>query len=297
MMTLVQVECFVAVAEEGHFGRAAERLSMTQPPLSRHIQALEREVGAELVDRSHRAIRLTEAGKVFLREARALLSGAESAAHLARRTARGIQGSLQLGFTSAVGHAALPWVLGRLTDAVPDVVPTLHEMVTDRQLDAVASGAIDLGMVRDTTPTPGLAFRSLPPDRLAIAAPRQWGLAGDDASLSALHGRDFVMYSTDASRYFHDMLRAIFTARGVAPRYRQHVAQIPTMLTLVDAGLGAALVPASTAAWAGPRTTIVHAPELDTFPIESSLVWRTDSENPVLERVLDALAPSTLPNG
>ncbi|RCK58704.1 LysR substrate-binding domain-containing protein [Microbacterium sorbitolivorans] len=293
MMTLVQVECFVAVAEEGHFGRAAERLSMTQPPLSRHIQALEREIGAQLIDRSQRAIQLTAAGKVFLREARSLLSGAEAAAKVARRTARGIQGSLHLGFTSAVGRTALPRVLRRLTNEVPDVTPTLHEMVTERQIEAVLGGVIDLGMVRHTSHTAGLSFRSLPADRLVIAAPRQWGLAsGQPVALSAVHGRDFVMYSPDASRYFHDMLSAIFVARGVVPRFTQHVVQIHTMLTLVDAGLGAALVPASTAVWAGPRTSIVQSPELEDFPIESSLVWRTDSANPVLARVLDAIAPA-----
>jgi len=291
MMTLVQVECFVAVAEEGHFGRAADRLSMTQPPLSRHIQALEREIGAQLIDRSQRAIRLTSAGSAFLGEARGLLRGAESAARIARRTARGVQGSLDLGFTSAVGRTALPWVLRRLRDELPDVTPTLHEMVTGRQIDALGNGTLDLGMVRHTPfTTTGLSFRSFLTDTLVIAAPRRWALDGGTVDLAALDGRDFVMYSPDMSQYFHDMLAAIFIARGVTPRYTQYVVQIHTMLTLVDAGLGAALVPASTAVWAGPNTSIVQAPELEEFPIESSLVWRTDSANPVLERVLDALA-------
>lgn len=293
MLTLVQVECFVAVAEEGHFGRAAERLSMSQPPLSRHIQALEREIGAQLIDRSHRAIRMTAAGRAFLSEARGLLRGAESAARIARRTARGVQGSLDLGFTSAVGRTALPWVLRRLRDGLPDVTPTLHEMVTTRQIDALGNGTLDLGMVRHTPfTTTGLSFRSFLTDTLVIAAPRQWGLGdgGGPVELSALDGRDLVMYSPDMSQYFHDMLSAIFIARGVAPRYAQYVVQIHTMLTLVDAGLGAALVPASTAVWSGPNTSIVQAPELEEFPIESSLVWRTGSANPVLARVLDALA-------
>lgn len=291
MITLVQVECFVAVAEEGHFGRAAERLSMSQPPLSRHIQALEREIGTRLIDRSNRAIRLTSAGSAFLGEARGLLRGAESAARIARRTARGVQGSLDLGFTSAVGRTALPWVLRRLRDELPDVTPTLHEMVTGRQIDALGNGTLDLGMVRHTPfTTTGLSFRSFLTDTLVIAAPRRWALGDGTVDLTALDGRDFVMYSPDMSQYFHDMLAAIFIARGVAPRYTQYVVQIHTMLTLVDAGLGAALVPASTAVWAGPNTSIVQAPELEEFPIESSLVWRTDSANPVLERVLDALA-------
>ena len=291
MITLVQVECFVAVAEEGHFGRAAERLSMSQPPLSRHIQALEREIGTRLIDRSNRAIRLTSAGSAFLGEARGLLRGAESAARIARRTARGVQGSLDLGFTSAVGRTALPWVLRRLRDELPDVTPTLHEMVTGRQIDALGNGTLDLGMVRHTPfSTTGLSFRSFLTDTLVIAAPRRWALGDGTVDLTALDGRDFVMYSPDMSQYFHDMLAAIFIARGVAPRYTQYVVQIHTMLTLVDAGLGAALVPASTAVWAGPNTSIVQAPELEECPIESSLVWRTDSANPVLERVLDALA-------
>jgi len=289
MMTLVQVECFVAVAEEGHFGRAADRLSMTQPPLSRHIQALEREIGAQLIDRSQRAIRLTAAGAVFLREARLLLAGAESAAKIARRTARGIQGPLHLGFTSAVGHAALPHLLARLSDALPDVTPTLHEMVTARQIEAIRAGRIGLGMVRRAGDPQGLAMRALPPERLVIAAPRHWAL-GREASLADLDGRDLVMYSPDGAAYFHDLISAIITMSAIAPRPAQRVTQIHTMLTLVDAGLGAALVPESSAAWAGSATTIAIAPELDAFPIESSLVWRADHADPVLARVLDALA-------
>lgn len=301
MFTLDQLRSFIAVAEEMHFGRAAERLKMTQPPLSRQIQALERGLGVQLFDRTRRSIRLTDAGAAFLREAKRLLALTSLAAETARRTSLGLAGAVHVGFTSAVGQNVLPSLLRRAATELEGVNLILHEMVTADQLAALRDGTLDLGMIRPSAYDEELAIRRLPPERLVMALPRSWNLpvsslnesADDDAlptcELSALRNRDFVMYSPDSARYFHELLTAVFSQCQITPRYAQRVTQVHTMLNLVDSGIGAALVPESARNSASANTLFVHAPELAAFPVESNLIWRKDAANPALWRALQLL--------
>jgi len=300
MFTLDQLRSFVTVAEEMHFGRAAERLNMTQPPLSRQIQALELGLGVQLFDRSRRTIRLTTAGAAFLREARRLLDLTQMAADTARRTSLGLAGAVHVGFTSAIGHTVLSSLLRRAATELVDVELILHEMVSGDQLNGLHDGTIDLGMIRPTAYDEDLEFRRLPPERLIVALPRSWNVSlttpkGADAGslpimdLAALNARDVVTYSTEGARYFHELLTAAFLHSRVTPRYTQRVTQVHTMLDLVDSGIGAALVPESARSWASANTVFAEAPQLASFPTESNLVWRKESANPVLQRMLALL--------
>src|SRR5687768_6515598 len=137
MMTLDQVRAFVAVAEELHFGRAADRLNMTQPPLSRQIQKLERAVGVSLLQRDNRRVVLTDAGAAFLEEARRMLTIAETAGDRARRIESGAAGTLGLGFTAVSAIGMLGALLRQLSDHLPDVDVILHERVTAGQVDGI----------------------------------------------------------------------------------------------------------------------------------------------------------------
>src|SRR5438067_1458922 len=148
MFEISQLRCFVAVAEELHFSRAAERLNMTQPPLSRQIRLLEHHVGVGLLERNSRNVRLTAAGKAFLPEATRILRMAEEAAFTARRAARGEQGSLAIGFTSASGYSLLPEVVRRVRERCPGVSLNLKELVSTAQVEALNAGEIDLGLMR-----------------------------------------------------------------------------------------------------------------------------------------------------
>jgi DNA-binding transcriptional LysR family regulator len=298
MFTLDQLRAFVAVAEEMHFGRAAERLSMTQPPLSRQIQSLERNLSAQLFDRTRRTISLTAAGSAFLSEARRLLTLASAAAETARRTSLGLSGAVHIGFTSALGHVVLAGLLHEAAAKLPDVELILHEMVTADQLGALRDGTIDLGMIRPPVDDDELSFRALPPERLVVALPRAWQLVKappqheDGLSIldiSALNGCDFLMYSPDGARYFHELVAMIFKLHNVHPRFVQRVTQVHTMLSLVDAGLGAALVPESGRSWASANTRFAEVPQIASFPTESTLVWRRESTNPALGRTLELL--------
>ena len=148
MFEISQLRCFVAVAEERHFGRAAKRLNMTQPPLSRQIRLLEHSVGVTLLERSSRAVTLTAAGQAFLPEATRILRLAQEAAVKTRRTAKGEQGSLSIGFSSASGYSLLPAVVRAIRQACPDVALTIKELVSTAQVEALNAGEIDLGLMR-----------------------------------------------------------------------------------------------------------------------------------------------------
>ena len=148
MYTLVQLRQFVAVAEEMHFGRAAERLHMTQPPLSRQMQLLEKELAVDLFDRSSRSIRLTSAGKAFHDDARRLLLQAERAALSVRKASAGQSGVLRVGFTGGSVNSGLAAVLRAARSVIEDVELDLRELVTMAQLDALSDGSLDIGLVR-----------------------------------------------------------------------------------------------------------------------------------------------------
>ena len=160
MFELSQLRCFVAVAEELHFGRAALRLNMTQPPLSRQIQILERVLDVTLLERSNRAVRLTPAGQRFLTDARHLLKLAESAAVLARRMANGKAGSINIGFTATSAYSYVPALVAACRRELPDIEISLKEMVSSDQLKRLDSGEIDIALLRPPIPRGNLgAFR------------------------------------------------------------------------------------------------------------------------------------------
>lgn len=148
MFTLAQLSSFVAVAEELHFGRAAARLHLTQPPLSRQIRLLEQEVGVTLLDRTSRTVKVTPAGRVFLAEARRILRLAEESSLAVRRIPTGSGGTLAVGFTAISVHGYVQSFLRRIAEELPHLDLVLREMVTSGQVEAIAAGDIDLGFVR-----------------------------------------------------------------------------------------------------------------------------------------------------
>lgn len=295
MLSLARLACFVAVAEELHFGRAAERLHMTQPPLSRHIQLLEKEVGVPLVIRTSRVVTLTPAGNALLPEARRILDLAEGAVLTARRVPAGDLGSVAIGFTGAAAHAVLTRLLQAARELLPDVELGLHEMVSSAQLDALSRGRLDLALARPPLNRPDIESRPLLRESLIAALPSAHPLAERRARLTIgdLDGQSVIMYSHVEARYFYELLINTFSLAGCSPRYTQYVTQIHTMLTLVRSGLGLALVPASAATL---RLDGVVFRPIDTDrdrPVALDAAWRSDNDNPALHRLLDSVLPST----
>src|ERR1700756_2427440 len=173
MFDLNQLRCFVAVAEELHFGRAAARLNMTQPPLSRQIQVLEHIIDAPLLERTSRSVKLTPAGRSFLPEARRFLKLAESASQVARRIALGKTGSLKIGYTAAAAYGYLPELIGACRQRLPDVDFSLKEMVSGEQPEALATGQIDPGLLRPPVGRPEFATKRVLAEPLLAAIPKK----------------------------------------------------------------------------------------------------------------------------
>jgi DNA-binding transcriptional LysR family regulator len=286
MFELSQLRCFVAAAEELHFGRAARRLNMTQSPLSRQVQLLERVLGVTLLERTSRHVRLTPAGQVFVIEARRIVRLAESAALSARRVAKGDGGKVAIGFTAVSGYSLVPRIVAQARATLPNVELALREMVSGDQADALLTGLIDVGLVRPPVDRQRFETACLVREPLVVALPpgdlRQ---SQPSLALSDFQGEPVVMYSRQGAGYFHDMLVRLFEDAQISPNYVQHVTQIHSMLGLVHAGVAAAIVPQSAT---GLHLRDVEFRTLVTEPAAPSelyLAWRGDNANPALEAV------------
>jgi DNA-binding transcriptional LysR family regulator len=292
--SLARLSCFIAVAEELHFGRAAERLHMTQPPLSRQIQQLENELGVHLIDRTTRSVTLTPAGVAFLPDARRILQLAEGAALNVKRVPAGDLGTVVVGFTAASAHAILPRLLEQAREKLPDVKLELREMVSAAQIEGLMTGELDLGMARPPLKRPGIVSRPLLHEQLVAALPTGHPLVDlpRQLTLNDLDGQDLIMYSPVEARYFNELLISTFTIAGATPRYVQYVTQVHTMLVLVRSGIGLALVPAS-AATLHPEGVVFRT--IGAFrerPVELDAAWSGDSTNPALHRLLRDVLPA-----
>lgn len=292
MFEISQIRCFVAVAEELHFSRAAERLNMTQPPLSRQIRLLEHQIGTPLLDRTSRTVRLTAAGRSFFQEAARILRLAEEAAYTARRVAKGETGFLSIGFTAASGYGLLPKFVRLVREHCPGVALTLKELVSRDQLNALASGQLDLGLLRPHVDSDEFATAVLSKEGLVLAIPE--AQAGDwpDRPVAAdLHGRALLMYSPYEADYFYRLTRAIFDRAGAVPTIVEYVAQIHTMLALVHAGIGVALIPEAATRLHFEGVVLRRIETDPARPVETIGVFRRDNDNPVLSIVKSQILP------
>ncbi|MDK1493893.1 LysR family transcriptional regulator [Sinorhizobium sp. 7-81] len=292
MFELIQLRCFVAIAEEMHFGRAADRMNMSQPPLSRQLQQLEHEVGFKLIERSSHFIGLTVAGKAFLKDARQILRTSEEALSNARRISEGTGGTITLGFIPATSYAVLPRLVALLLQELPHVSLNLKEMVTADQVEALAGGRIDAGILRLPIDRRGLKTIALSREKFVAAVPHSSALARRPSlHITDLDSQPFIMYSPVESRYHYHLLTTAFQPAGVQPRIMQYTREIHTMLALVDAGIGTALVPKVVGNLSFPNVCVL---ELEMTPVlysELTLVWRPAGRNPALEVFVEKLLP------
>ena len=248
-MELRHLRYFVAVAEELHFTRAAERLHIGQPPLSHAIQVLEADIGAQLLERSKRWVRLTEAGRLFLDDARRILALAEQARETARRAARGEAGELRIGFTYSTPLTPLfAEVINRYRHHFPLVTLTLHEMATLRQLEAIGQRTLDLGFVRppEVAVPNGVMLTPLREDPLMVVLPSWHRLAAKPAlAIRELEALPFVMYPPGGGTGIYPQILRLCRAAGFAPRVGQTAGEASTIIGLVAAGSGISLLPSS----------------------------------------------------
>ncbi|WP_426210098.1 LysR family transcriptional regulator [Massilia sp. TWP1-3-3] len=290
---LRQLRYFVSVAEELHFGRAAARLHMTQPPLSQTIFALEAALEVALFERNRRGVALTTAGAALLPEARRLLAHAGELPELVQRAASGATGKLVLAFVSSADYSVLPPFLRAYRAAFPHVQITLREATSDLQLDDLMNGRIDAGLV--IAPLPGKARTELDylpvlSEPLILAAPA--GLAAlrgkREADLRLMPPLPLIIFPRPISPSLYDAILAVFRAAGITPAIGQEAIQMQTIVGLVSAGMGIALVPESVSKLRRPG--VQYRPLAQSTPlVETGLAWRRDNSSPVLQGFLELM--------
>ena len=305
-MDLRQLRHFLAVADTLHFGRAAERLGMTQPPLSQSIMALERELGAPLFTRSKRHVALTDFGRQWLDHVRPAVEGIAELPEVARRLLGGTSGRLALSFVSTADYSVLPRLVQDYSAAYPDVEMMLEEATSDLQVAALLDRRIDAGIVIATEAMlpPELTYRPLLREPLAAAVPEAWveegrfSLADDRLEGDGWMELPLIIFPARVAPDFHALVLDFYRSHGRQAQVRQEAIQMQTIISLVSAGMGLALVPASLRHLR--RTGVRYLSLARTAPtLETGLAWRRDDDKPTLSgflRIAAAVATMAKPS-
>ncbi|MER6808484.1 LysR substrate-binding domain-containing protein [Spirillospora sp. NPDC000708] len=289
-MDLRHLRYFVAVAEELHFGRAAERLNMAQPPLSQAIRRLETDLGVELLHRSTRRVDLTDAGRGYLARARRILGEVDEAAHEARRIAAGAVGHLTIGCVGSATYSLLPALSRGLSLELSGVDFSFRgEMLVPDQAAALRTGEIDLALLRPPIADLSLTVLPLRRDRLVVAVPADHPLAAQRrVEVADLAGADLIVHSADRRSVMYDVVLGLFRDAAVEPRIRHEVGETSTLVTLVAGGLGVAVVPEPVTALA--LDGVVFRPlARPAAGVDLAIAHRTDRTEPHLARAVSVV--------
>ncbi|MEA2322841.1 MAG: hypothetical protein QOD81_2691 [Solirubrobacteraceae bacterium] len=290
-MDLRHLRYFVAVAEERHFGRAAERLHIAQSPLSQQIRHLEAELGVQLLHRTTRRVDLAPAGELLLERARAILAAVDDAVEDAQRAARGEVGRLDIGFTGSATYALLPRLAAALREELPEVDLRLHgEMLTPAQVESLVDGTIDLAFLRPPVRHRDLIVEVVSREPLIAVLPERHRLAqAESVRVRDLVGVPMVTYASHFRSVLHDAVEQACEAHGFRPTVALEVSETATLVSFVAAGIGVSLVPASVA-----QMTVagaVYRPlEDETTEVELAVARRADDDSPVLARAMEVVA-------
>jgi DNA-binding transcriptional LysR family regulator len=289
-MELRHLRYFRAVAEELHFGRAAERLHIAQPPLSQQIRQLERELGVTLLVRSTRRVELTPAGSAYLNRAVAILDAVDDATEQAQRIAEGVEGRLAIGCVGSATYSLLPRLVRALRERLPGVEVSIRgEMLAPAQVSALLASEIDLALLRPPVEQSGVLLETVRRDRLLAALPEGHPLAlRDELGIADLRDEEFVAHAGHGRSVMNSVLTAMCADAGFVPRVRHEVEETSTLVTLVAAGLGVAIVPDPTAAL--DIAGVCYRPLIgDRLGVDLVAARAVRANSPLIERVLTIL--------
>lgn len=293
-MELRHLRYFIAVAEELHFTKAAEKLHIAQPPLSQQIQQLEAELGVELFDRkTKRQVQLTEAGKVFFQEANQLLKQLETAVTLTQKAGRGETGQLQIGFTSLVIYDLLPLVLRQFRQQFPQVETVLVELTTSQQEQALRDSLINVGFAHPPLEDETISYQCIHQETLVVALPLNHDLAqAEYVSVQSLLDEPLIMFPRYLAPGLHDHIMSLFEQTNLHPNITQEAVQMQTIIGLVSAGIGLAIIPSSLQNL--QRSGVTYHPILEEVPlVETALIWQPNNLTPVVENFLQCTQEMT----
>lgn len=292
-MELRHLRYFVCVAEEKNIGRAALRLHISQPPLTRQIQLLEDRLGAQLFRRTSRGVALTDAGRVLYDDARNLLSMADRAAERAHKAAQGLLGRVDVAIFGSGIFGAIPLMLRRFRESYPEVSVNLHNMMKDEQIDALRHQRITLAFNRLMRPIDGLVCETLLTEPLYVAMPSGHRLSQQTAvDLAELDGEPLVLFPTCSRPNFIDRVHQMCRESGFAPNVAQEVGDVVHAVALVATGFGTCLVPRSATAMSIPG--LVYRP-LQGSPlsrVDLCCIYREDDTSEILKALLGSMRNS-----
>lgn len=285
-----QLRYFVAVAEELHFGRAAIRMHISQPPLSQQIRLLEQSLGAQLFRRNQRNVQLTHEGEVLLAHIKPLLTRWDETPDIVAAASRGEAGLLRIGFTAASAYYLIPKAVGTFKQRFPGVELALHEMVSNDQVQALSENRLDLGLMRPQAVQPDLSTRKLLEEPLMVVLPTGHPLAERAAiDLTSLKGLPIISFTPANSPYLRDMVEKLLAREGDVPMVVQRATQPYTLVSLVAAGLGIAIVPELTSR-TGLSGVVYRPLAVDNPPVAEMFVcWRKQTTSALLENFMHCL--------
>lgn len=292
-MELRHLRYFIAVAEELHFGRAADRLHIAQPPLSQQIRQLEAELGFQLFHRTKRSVALTEAGRIFLAESQRLFRQLEQAIQVGRKTSRGEMGQLVIGFVGSAAYNILPIVLKQFRKRCPSVDLALHELTTDQQLQWLREGRLDVGFLRPPVVDRALCATTVVQEPLAVALPEAHRLADQpQVALRSIASESFILFPRSLAPGLYDQIISLCQQAGFSPKVVQEAIQMQTIVSLVAAEIGIAIVPISLHNL--QRTGVVYRVLQEPTPKATiAAVWKPDDASPTVQQFLEVVQQVT----
>jgi DNA-binding transcriptional LysR family regulator len=296
-MELRHLRYFVTVAAELHFGRAADRLQMTQPALSKQIASLEKALGVQLLARTKRNVSLTTAGQVFWKEATRILAQVDAAIQLTKRTARGEAGQLRIGFTETARHTVLPALVRDFRDRFPQVNLTMQALCTEAQVAAINAGNLDIAFLHPPIDQRGLTLYPILEEAFVAVLPKQHPLLRyEQIPISAFAGEPLIVHPQAEGPALYSGLMQLCQQAGFQPQIVQESVSAQTRVCLAAAGIGITFVPESVQSWVGTDVvcrTLADCP----MTLRFAAAWRQTVSNPALQGflgiLLDAIARST----
>lgn len=289
-MELRHLRYFVAVAEELHFGRAAERVGIAQPPLSQQIKALEEEIGVQLLSRTKRRVELTAGGRVFLSEAGKILAQTDLAVRAAQRAARGEMGELKVGFVSGAVYGEVPAIFRLMRTRYPDVALVLQDLTSEEQVEAIQAHRLDVGLVRPPViGAESLVMEVIWREPLVVVLPEAHRLTGQsEIAMEDLAGEPFLQIPRQLAPGFYDLFIRTCAQAEFFPKIVQEARTTQTIVSLIAVGMGISIVPASLESL--QRTGVVYRPLASPVPsTELAVIRRPEDGNPALRRFLEII--------
>lgn len=288
-MELRHLRYFMAVAEELHFGKAAAKLHIAQPPLSQQIQQLETELGFKLFERTKRQVNLTEAGDAFLRETQQIFQQLEKAISIGKKISRGEKGELSIAFVSSAAYSIIPSILRNFRTLVPEVKLQLKELTTKEQLQWLLEERLDIGFVRPPVNKSELNSQIILWETLVVALPENHYLVDrKNISCYSLEEESFILFPRNLAPELYDRVIALCQQANFCPQVVQEARQIQTIVSLVSAEIGIAIVPESIQNL--QRTGVVYRSLLEaTAQPAIAVVWRKGDRSAVIAKFIDSI--------